>query len=76
MKRTRLDSERNVCENKTEIVQGNNLTVIFSDSELVATLLDIRTAHCNRPTKDQRKEAMKLYEKEYVCEILPSGRTV
>ena len=66
LERARLEGERRFCGNKTEMVQGNNLPVTFSDSELLATLLDIRTAHCKHLTKDQRKKAMKIYEEEYV----------
>ena len=44
----------------------HDLATNFSDNELVATLLDIRTAHCKHLTKDQHKEAMAVFEKEYV----------
>ena len=40
LERVQLEGERRFCGNTTEIIDGN-LPVVFSDSELIATLLDI-----------------------------------
>ena len=61
-----LEGEWRFCGNKTKFVQGESLPVIYSDSGLLATLLDIRTVHCKHPTKDQRRKAVEVFETEYV----------
>ena len=54
----RLEGERRFCGNKTKLVQGKSFPVSYTDSELLITLLDIRTVHCKHLTKDQRKKAV------------------
>ena len=65
LERVRLEGERRFCGNITEIVDGS-LPVQFRDSELLATILDIRTVHCKHLTKTQRKLATRLYVEEYI----------
>ena len=63
--RTRLEGERRFCCNRSEVIDGAS-PVEFTDGELVATLLDIRTVHCRHLTKAQRIRAKTLYVEEYL----------
>ena len=44
LERTRLEAERRFCGNESEVVDGSS-PVEFTNEELVATLLDLRTLH-------------------------------
>ena len=65
MERIRLEGERRFCGNVTEVVDGR-LPVKLGDGELLATLLDIRTAHCKHLSTEQRDRTIDVYAKEYV----------
>ena len=64
--RARLEGRRRFCGNKTAFVQGESLPVSHSDSELIATPLDIGTVHCKQLTKDKRQKAVEIFETEHV----------
>ena len=62
--RATLEGERRWCGNVTETLTG--APVIMGRAELLCMLLDKRTLGCHHVTSEQRKEAMKVFEEEYL----------
>jgi hypothetical protein len=62
--RATLEGERRWCGNTGETLTG--APVSMGRAELLCALLDKRTLGCHHITTEQRTEAMKIYEEEYV----------
>ena len=62
--RATLEGERRWCGNTGETLTG--APVGMGRAELLCALLDKRTLGCHHITTEQRKEALKIYEEEYV----------
>ena len=65
IERACLEAERRFCGCNNEFIDGD-VEVTMSNTEMLATLLDIRTVHCKHISKEQRNKAIEIYQDEYI----------
>ena len=65
IERACLETKRRFCGCNSEFIDGD-VEVTMSNTEMLVTLLDIRTVHCKHISKEQRNKAIEIYQDEYI----------
>jgi len=60
-----IKAERRFYGHNSDMIDGY-VEVVMTNTQMISTLLDIRTVHCRRISKEQHTKSIQIYQPEYI----------